>query len=256
MIRSPRRPGATRFAAIAIIAGAACLLALSAAGESTRAAAVGELRPDLVALPPTEVRLASENGRTYLRFTTTSWNAGAGPLELFVRPDETPSNGLQRVYQRTYISGGGSSESMAGDFTWHPTHDHFHFEGYAVYELSAPGLTPRIGQKTSFCILDTTKVNVRLSGAPKRAVYASCGNSFQGMSVGWGDAYRYYLDGQQIEVTDLPAGRYQLSIKIDPNHHLIESGDAANNNISVDIDIDVSAGTASVVGSGRGRGNR
>jgi hypothetical protein len=226
-------------------------------GEPYKAQAVGELTPNLVALAPSELHLSNEGGRTYLRFTTTSWNNGLGPLELFVKPEEAPSGGLQKVYQRIYLDGGGSAERLAGQFEWHPAHDHFHFEGYANYVLSAPGLTPRTAQKTSFCVMDTTRVDHRLPGASKRATYTTCGQDVQGMSVGWGDAYRYNLAGQEIDVSGLPSGVYRLTIDIDPWNALAELNDNGDNTVAVDVVIDFAAGTAQIVGGGSrpGRGN-
>ena len=93
---------------------------------------------------------------------------------------------------------------MAGFFVWHQTHNHFHFEDYADYILqsvTAPGASVRTATKTTFCIMDTTEIDPQLDGA---AFYTTCGKSVQGMSVGWGDTYGWYLDGQAIDVTGLP----------------------------------------------------
>ena len=220
--------------------------------------AVGELTPDLIALDARQLRIETTGGVSLLRFTTTSWNAGAGPFELFAEetagalPDGTKVNAWQRVY----LDGGGFVDQMLEGvmFEWHEGggHDHFHLSRYAYYELdstSNPGVAPKTGEKTSFCILDTDRVNHRLPGAPKRAEYTQCGTSIQGMSVGWGDSYGYWLEGQSIDVTGLSDGQYTLAITIDPDGRFSEL-DASNNQSQVVISI--SGGTVSIVDGGGG----
>src|SRR5262245_45874912 len=97
-------------------------------GSSTAYAQPVALKPNLQARPAWNILLLG--GRLY--FNATSWNNGDGPLELRAR--ETDSVALrQNVYQRIYLSDGTFYETLAGSFVWHPTHNHFHFEDYAVY---------------------------------------------------------------------------------------------------------------------------
>ena len=44
-----------------------------------------------------------------------------------------------------------------------------------------------------------------------------------GVSVGYGDDYRAYLEGQSIDVTGLRASRYQLVHRVNGNGRLRES---------------------------------
>jgi Lysyl oxidase len=132
---------------------------------------------------------------------TTSWNNGAGPLELRAGEIDTVGN-RQNVYQRVYLSDG--------------------------QPFNAPGGSQRTSSKTTFCVMDTTKINTSLPGAPGSAVYTTCGNTIQGMSVGWGDTYRYYLEGQSIDFTGNPSGDYKLIIEIDPKKRIIESNEEDN----------------------------
>jgi Lysyl oxidase len=137
----------------------------------------------------------------------------------------------QDVYQRIYSQGGGFTQNLAGTFIFHDTHNHFHFERYAVYMLkpvNAPGASQRQSYKTSFCIMDTTKVDAHLPGAAKKPVYATCNAFVQGMSVGWGDTYGWHLPGQAIDMTGNPAGQYELTVTFDPENHLIETNDGDN----------------------------
>lgn len=208
-----------------------------------------ELKPNLQAFPAYDLALVPDfQGGTELIFSTTSWNSGGGPLELIA--GETGPAG-QNVYQRVYLSDGGFYDRLAGTFEWHPAHNHFHFGDYALYTLQpvdAPGGSQRTSSKTTFCVIDTTKVNTRLPGAPKRSVYIGCGPEVQGMSVGWGDTYGYNLPGQEIDVTDLPAGVYRLTIAVDPKNQLLETNDDDNTSCVL-LHIDVPSLTADVLDS-------
>ena len=44
----------------------------------------------------------------------------------------------------------------------------------------------------------------------------------EGISVGWGDDYDAHLEGQEIDISDLPAGRYVLVHTVNPDHSLAE----------------------------------
>ena len=85
--------------------------------------------------------------------------------------------------------------------------------------------------------MDTTKINTQLPGAPGSAVYSSCGNTIQGMSVGWGDTYGSHLAGQEIDFTNNPDGIYQLKIVIDPKNVIVESDNTGDNSSCVLLNI-------------------
>jgi hypothetical protein len=206
---------------------------------ATGAAAQTALTPNLKPLPASNFSLVAEGtGESTLRFSTTSWNNGAGRLQLEAGSVETPPGATdlkQKVYQRIFNPDGTSSLFFADWFEWHQGHNHFHFDDYALYELqpvNAPGGSARTGQKTTFCVMDTTKIDGSLPGAPTSAVYSTCGNQIQGMSVGWGDTYGSSLAGQEIDFTDNADGIYQLKISIDPNKKIIESNENESDNAS------------------------
>lgn len=198
---------------------------------ATGAAAQTALPPNLKPLPASNFSLITDTtGDSTLRFSTTSWNNGTGPLQLEAGSVDTGS-GKQQVYQRIFNNDGTSSRFFADWFEWHPGHNHFHFDDYALYELqpvNAPGGSARTGQKTTFCVMDTTKIDTSLPGAPTSAGYSTCGNQIQGMSVGWGDTYGSSLPGQEIDFTNNPDGIYQLKIGIDPNKTIVESNENDN----------------------------
>jgi hypothetical protein len=199
-------------------------LVLSA--PDTGAQATIALPPNLNALPASSISLiANTGGMSTLRFSTTSWNSGAGALQLEAGPVDTGS-GKQQVLQRVFNNDGSSALFFAGWFEWHPAHNHFHFDNYALYTLqpvNAPGGYRLTGSKTTFCVMDTTRIDSSLPGAPQQAVYSACGFQLQGMSVGWGDTYGSHLPGQELDFTGNADGVYQLRIQIDPNNNIVES---------------------------------
>ena len=234
------------------------LLALLAAGVSDGgppAGAAVDLLPNLKALPARDLRVEQAGPTTKLRFSITSWNGGAGVLEL--RAGEINNQtGKQKVYQRVYVDDGSFREVLAGEFVWHQAHSHTHFEGYALYTLQpvgAPGGSNRIGNKTTFCIIDTDHVDASLPGSPGSPGYTTCGNSFQGLSVGWGDTYTWNLAGQEIDVTGLAAGDYFLTLDVDPNSRL-EEGDETDNSSTILVRMNPAARTAVALPDGDGDG--
>lgn len=209
-----------------------------------------ELRPNLQPFPAFDLRVVTNlsTGGKEIRFSTRSWNKGTGPLELVA--GETGPDG-QHVYQRVYSSDGSHQDYWVGRFEWHPLHNHFHFQDYALYYLEpidAPGGSVKSGTKTTFCVMDTNKINGSLPGAPLNAVYATCGSTVQGMSVGWADTYGYNLSGQAVDFTGNPSGDYCLTIMIDPKARLQESNE--NDNVSSTLlRVDVERSTVTVLDS-------
>jgi hypothetical protein len=57
-----------------------------------------------------------------------------------------------------------------------------------------------------------------------------------GLSVGWGDIYRWDLPGQYINVTGLSPGRYRLEGVADPSDWFKEK-DNTNNSTWVDLQL-------------------
>jgi hypothetical protein len=213
----------------ALAAAAACLACAAAAQTGVT------MPPNLIPLPASNISLVTDGaGQSLLRLATTGWNAGTGPLELVAGEVVTGSDPpKQKVYQRVYVNGGAPVLSYAGSFTYHAGHNHIHFDDYATYSLqpvNAPGGSERLGTKTTFCVMDTNKINGALPGAPSGAVYSTCGNQIQGISVGWGDTYGAHLAGQEIDFTDNADGVYRLRIELDPKKLIVESNE--NDNVS------------------------
>ena len=184
------------------------------------------------------------SGHKLLRFTTVIVNVGAGPFELHgSRPDtSTPQ---MPVTQRIYDGTGGyrdvattATMYYAGD-----GHDHWHTKNlqYAGLDRLDNGVRVKRWAKQGFCFADGGAFNLSLPGAPQSAVYTDCGHEptllsvTMGLSVGWGDWYKYNLAFQYIDVTGVPAGRYRLRVIADSANRFLEARDG-NNGTWADIE--------------------
>jgi hypothetical protein len=228
MMSAMRMPGPFVFLSVVAwlaIAGVAALVIMFA---DEPAGAVTPRVPNLKALPASDLSITNSGGEKRLRLSATTWNNGAGPLELRAG---SVQGGNQHVFQRIYNTDGSFSDSLAGTFTYHPGHGHTHFDDYATYTLdsvTAPGSSIRSGSKTTFCIMDTTPRDLSLPGAPAFPGYNSCDPDIQGMSIGWGDTYHSGLDGQWIVIDGMPDGDYVLTIEADPKKRITEQNDDDN----------------------------
>src|SRR5215510_8633969 len=112
-----------------------------------------ELLPNLEPFPASDFQL-TDGGNT-LRFSTTTWNRGAGPMQLrggeILVPGTPTDPGTQRVYQQIYKADGSIREVAVGTFEYHGgSHNHFHLEDYARYTLHPiDGSFDRPGTKIS-----------------------------------------------------------------------------------------------------------
>jgi hypothetical protein len=202
-----------------------------------------DLLPNMRPAEASDVQLKFDGTR--LLFSTYSYNMGDGPLEII---GGSIGNGVQNVDQRVYRSDGSSYDRRAGTFEYHADHDHIHFDNYATYTLqpiNAPGASAREGHKTTFCLMDTDPAPAPYtSSAP--AYYTDCGRVMQGISVGWGDKYSWYLADQDIDVSGLPSGDYSLTIDIDPKNTLLETNDTDNSSM-IYVNLDMENGVATVI---------
>jgi hypothetical protein len=230
--------------ATALLLGSAVAL-LSTTSETIAATS---LYPDLKTHKPFDLRFdtATINGTTHkvLRFSNTVWNAGEGRMELRAKTVRTTSGKKSRVTQSIYDDAGGYTSKNVGDMIFHAGHNHFHFENFATYELwtkadydswlasgRAQGQAMKRGTKTTFCLMDTDRVQPTLTGSPPNAYYTQCSKTLQGISVGWGDTYGYYLADQWIDLgtgSYLLDGDYVLRSVADPSDRLYESANKSD----------------------------
>jgi len=115
-------------------------------------------------------------------------------------------------------------------FVYSPCHMHYHFQGYALYELlDSSGVVVLRGRKQAFCLADSLQYQ---SGAGPAKF--TC--DYQGISVGWADVYGNNLDCQWLDVTALRRGTYTLRVTVNPDHALPESN-YDNNTAEVPVTI-------------------
>lgn len=209
-------------------------LALAALAAAAPALAQTDMLPDIV-VPENWLYDNYEQisgGRTYLRLSNGTANIGVGPLHVY--GGASNGDGTQQVIQRIYKSNGTFTDRLASSFVYHPTHGHIHVENWAAYRLRSVlpgnGIGPIVaeGQKTSFCILDLGVYDNTLPGFKPQGQFNSCGSTTQGLSVGWQDIYSSGLDGQEIDITGLPAGQYWLESMVDPDNAFVESNEDNN----------------------------
>jgi len=191
------------------------------------------LLPDLRTLPPSDLEIVTLPDSTHeLRLSNTIWNSGPGPLEL--KGTHDPATQKTRVAPYNYTGSDLQYNHMVGEFVWHIQHDHWHFMEFTIYELwtlSPTGELDRVvstSGKLSYCVVDTDMINREIEDFSPYKRYVECGATLQGLSIGWGDTYKSYLDGQSIPLAGVADGIYALKSVVNPDALLLES-DYLNN---------------------------
>lgn len=205
--------------------------------------------PDLGVAPiPTPLIERTSTGEQRLRFTVSIANVGKGSM---VAAGARPALGTSFVTWQQIQRADGSvyrvkTPGVHMVFVGSTDHGHWHVHGAARYELRRLGEDRplRIRLKRGFCLYDSTPYELSLPGAPKKAKYPrdACGKKrdlkfAMGVSVGWKDDYYWRILGQEMDITELPKGKYRLLAKADPRNWWRES-DELNNVTWVDIEID------------------
>lgn len=175
---------------------------------------------------------AQEGDRTLIRFTTKVSNIGNASLGI------------------------GNPEDNPDLYEWGECHAHWHFIDFAdqrVWNLSAyhewqelreaeperpaedilddhPHLRDGMvgGHKQGFCLIDIESASPVGPDTPSH--HRSCSN--QGISAGWADVYGSNLDGQFVDITDIPTGLYVLELEVNPGR-TIEEARYDNNAVAV-----------------------
>lgn len=193
------------------------------------------LLPNLQIFDPGNLHLVGSraSGDLRLKFATTIWNAGAGPLE--TRGAKNPETETLEVYQFFRTTAGRMMRGpRIGTFNYSHRHGHLHLEAFARYELWSLDDTGRplelvaLNRKVGFCLMDINPVNVGLRNAARAPVYSGCRADIQGISVGYADEYVAQLFEQDLNVSGLPDGTYALVTTANPDTALVETNYADN----------------------------
>ena len=107
-------------------------------------------------------------------------------------------------------------------FEFSECHGHYHFSGFASYALlDKEGNTVVTGRKQAYCMEDSARAEGVREGAS-----VQCEKRFdcevQGIQKGWYDLYGNSLDCQWIDITGVPAGSYNLRVRLNPTRTLQE----------------------------------
>jgi Lysyl oxidase len=236
---------------LAVFAVAAVGVALSAAGLFLlRDDGPSELLPDLDQALPSKLEIVEEGDTYRLVFASAVDNVGAGPLliEGERRHRGTPTMTVRQLVRRN--DGSTPAREVPGEIRYvaSETHEHWHLLGFESYELrrATDGTLAQPDAKTGFCLGDRyeTPGGADLPGKPDRPVWTEeCGRGEpgllevrEGISPGYGDDYDPGREGQFLNVTNVPAGRYLLVHRANPERTLKES-DYGNNAASVLIQL-------------------
>jgi hypothetical protein len=236
-----------------VVAAALAVLMVLQQASSRPAYAASDVLPDLGMAHPKHLTIESRSGKRLLRFSSIVVNVGAGPFEAHgKRPDTSTSK--MTVTQRIFDDAGGSRyvPTPATMYFGGDGHNHWHVENLEDFELVRldNGKLVGTGAKQGFCFYDNYRYGA--TGDPfylTRTTPPACGQStslavFMGLSVGWGDIYRYNLPDQYIDITDLVSGRYRLIATADADNWFQESNDSNNSSW---VNIQISGSNVSVV---------
>ena len=238
-MRSPKR-----VAQLLSIAAIVCAsLILPGVGTPPASAAVERL-PDLGMAYPTDLRIDKRpDGRRLLRFSSIVVNVGSGAFE--VHGQRALDSATMSIRQRIFDDSGGFRDlsTAAAAYFGGDGHGHWHvrdLEDFELVRLDNGGLVGT-GAKHGFCFYDNYRY-----GSASPAFYSTaggaCGRSssdtsvMMGLSVGWGDIYRYTLPDQYIDITSLTAGRYRLFVAADADNWFLEQNEQ-NNSTWVDLQL-------------------
>lgn len=243
---------------LSLLAALACgvIVAAGAVASAQSSKSKALLLPDLVQAEPADVSVRVVEGEARLGFASAVNNTGAGPL--IVKGSRTRTQKEMSVNQLIDRENGTRLErKKVGRFRYTklPDHSHWHYLRFDRYFVRpAGGTTVAADQKSGFCIGDRYNADLEvLPGEPSSPPYRSrCGlrrpdllKVTEGISVGYGDNYDAYLEGQHVVIQGLAAGRYELVHHANADRRLLEER-YDNNTSCVAFDLSWSDGRPSI----------
>lgn len=202
------------------------------------------------------VELGGAAAHKCLRLTSGPINVGSGAFDMRFdmsgdlvagsgkpQPTNMTNTVTGPMEQAVHYSDGTVQFRPAGMYSFHTTHGHFHTDQILTYELfrvASPGKLERLGggTKSGFCPADQLFGEWR--NFTQRAAGdfgegdSPTGNCFSpsegalGLTVGWGDVYRWQRPGQFVEFGDNGDGRYVVRSTVDKSNLILEENEADN----------------------------
>jgi hypothetical protein len=204
----------------------------------------GERLPDLDQAVPGAISIETRKGHRVLVFASAVDNVGAGAL-VIAGSRRSRAVRTMRVRQlATKADGSTAAHSLPGRLRYvrSETHSHWHLLGFERYSLrsASDGRPVARDRKTGFCLGDRYRIAGPPAAAPPKAVWVrECGRGRtqllrlrQGISPGYGDDYVPALEGQFVDLTGVPDGRYLLVHRVNADRSIRESS-YSNNAASV-----------------------
>lgn len=189
--------------------------------------------PDLIALPAWGIATHNESGHDLLDFSATVYNGGPGPL--VVEGFRSGSRLAMSAYQFFYRGSRqvGLVRVGAMHYDARPTHQHWHFQDFAKYDLiDNRHRQVRTSGKEAFCLAPTDAIDLLAPGAVPNPgngdLSTACGDITsiwvrEVLASGWGDTYSQQRAGQSIDITGLPNGSYWIRVSANPADRLYET---------------------------------
>ena len=247
------------------LAGALTIVAAALAGKGGGGPTTDltGLYPDMRTVVPQHLNLVNQQQQEYLRFSNGIANTGGGPWAM--RPDPPLDQATSTVTAIQEIRTNGAyykcgeqpkqvtdcytvlAEYPTSRFEYHPSHNHWHINDVALFEVRKGSPTgPVVGGnsiKTTFCLIDWYKLED--NSPTTERVFFDCYTSYQGISVGWVDQYHQATDGQQVDLTGVPNGNDYYLVSTSNAERVFLEQDYTNNTAWVKFTL-----------SGTGGGNR
>ncbi|MGH2739701.1 MAG: lysyl oxidase family protein [Actinomycetota bacterium] len=182
---------------------------------------------------------AEQGAQECLRFWVGPQNAGRGPLELRFAPATEAAAGEAPMYQILHYSDGTTRERRSGSYEFHKTHGHYHFRGFAAFELFRV-TDPRAGRlegagsgnKSGFCfgdvLMNSWEEFIQAPAGSARSACAELEDGGMGLATGWTDVYSAGTPGNYVEFSEQGDGRYVLRATVDLQDEILETNEADN----------------------------
>jgi hypothetical protein len=217
--------------ALALVIGVLSLSAAPSAAASPLLPDVQQLLPDHLSVTPYPAPTTTTYLLSFDSVLENGSDSGVGPLIIRARRTSTSA---PMVANQAILQTDGSEQMRFGigelEFHGHTTHRHWHYKDFDRYELRRASDLKKVASdnKAGFCLPDRTYAP-DFCGKDKPGSLAVD----QGMRPGFVDPYLANVEGQNIDVTGLPPGRYYLNHWVNSDSSVCEA--RFDNNISATL---------------------